>query len=154
MKDHHNYFVKQADTTDLNDAAELFNAYRQFYKQKDDRKGAHAFLSERLLNKESVIFLAVHAETNQAAGFTQLYPSFSSVSMRKTWVLNDLYVDPDHRGCGVAAQLIEHVKQFAHETRAVRVSLSTAINNETAQRLYERTGFQKDQQFFHYAYTL
>ncbi|MFD2673074.1 GNAT family N-acetyltransferase [Marinicrinis sediminis] len=92
--------------------------------------------------------------TNQAAGFTQLYPSFSSVSMRKTWVLNDLYVDPDHRGCGVAAQLIEHVKQFAHETRAVRVSLSTAINNETAQRLYERTGFQKDQQFFHYAYTL
>ena len=42
------------------------------------------------MNEESVVFIAFD-EINPI-GFVQLYPSFSSLSMKKSWVLNDLYV--------------------------------------------------------------
>lgn len=41
-------------------------------------------------NEESIVFMAF--DDNEAIGFVHLYPSFSSVSMKQTWVLNDFYV--------------------------------------------------------------
>ena len=37
-------------------------------------------------------------EDAKAVGFTQLYPSYSSVNMASLWVLSNLFVDPRHRG--------------------------------------------------------
>jgi len=68
----------------------LIDAYRQFYKQSSDVASAYEFLKERFSHGESVIFLAF--EGDQALGFTQLYPSFSSVSMARVFILNDLFV--------------------------------------------------------------
>ena len=88
--------------------APLFDAYRQFYGLLSDLAGAHRFLAERLERQESVIFLAVldragRAEGEEvAAGFTQLYPSFSSERMGRIWILNDLFV----RAGGVRLQLL------------------------------------------------
>lgn len=70
--------------------APLFDAYRQFYGQTPDLEGARQFLFERLQGGESVIFAVMEGEN--ALGFTQLYPSFSSVSMKPIWILNDLFV--------------------------------------------------------------
>ena len=53
------------------------------------------FIEQRVVNHESIIFLATN--DGLALGFTQLYPSFSSVSMRRLWILNDLFVAPSAR---------------------------------------------------------
>ena len=44
----------------------------------------------RMKNGESVIYLAMD-DNNEAMGFVQLYPSFTSVGMNKMWILNDLW---------------------------------------------------------------
>ena len=67
-----------------------FDLYRLFYGQESNLEGAKEFLKERLVNEESVVFIAF--DENNPIGFVQLYPSFSSVSMERSWVLNDLYV--------------------------------------------------------------
>lgn len=74
----------------------LFDAYRQFYRLSLDLDGARRFLSRRLMQSDSTIFLAEQAGI--AVGFVQLYPSFTSLSIRPWWVLNDLYVIPESRG--------------------------------------------------------
>jgi hypothetical protein len=71
----------------------LFDAYRQFYRQQSDPGGARQFLRARLENKQSVV-LPAHIDS-VAAGFTQLYPSFSSGAMARIFVLNDLFVVPE-----------------------------------------------------------
>ncbi|MDV2405329.1 GNAT family N-acetyltransferase, partial [Vibrio cholerae] len=71
----------------------LFDAYRVFYGQSSNREIAHEFLKSRIQNEESVSFLAID-KMGIAVGFTQLYPSFSSVSVARVWILNDLYVVP------------------------------------------------------------
>jgi ribosomal protein S18 acetylase RimI-like enzyme len=132
--------------------AALFDAYRQFYGQPPDLDGTRRFLAERLGRGESVIYAVV--EDERALGFTQLFPSFSSVSMRPIWILNDLFVAEDARRRGVGARLLRAARDHAMKTGAVRLALSTAVTNTKAQALYERDGWKRDTAFLHYEYQL
>src|ERR1700761_729624 len=130
----------------------LFNQYRMFYKQPSDIELAENFIHERLENNESVIFLAI-ADDGTPAGFTQLYPSLSSVRAAKNWVLNDLFVDARHRKQGIGEGLIKAAMDFAKSQQAAYVQLETAADNHIAQSLYENIGFIKqpsDDGFFVY----
>ncbi|MBO8155437.1 MAG: GNAT family N-acetyltransferase [Bacillaceae bacterium] len=139
--------IKQAALEDLDSVAELFDLYRGFYQQKSDLEGAREFIRERMSHKESVIFVAF--DGNEALGFTQLYPMFSSVRMNHTWVLNDLFVKKDARGRGIGEQLLKKAIDFAKETGAVSVTLETGPENKRAQKLYEKTGFKREANYFY-----
>jgi GNAT superfamily N-acetyltransferase len=132
--------------------APLFDAYRQFYGRPPDADGARRFLAERLGRGESVVYAVV--EGGRALGFTQLYPSFSSVSMRPVWIVNDLFVAEDARRRGVGARLLRAARDHATRTGAARLALSTAVTNAAAQALYERDGWRRDTAFLHYEYEL
>ncbi|KQL56168.1 MULTISPECIES: GNAT family N-acetyltransferase [Bacillaceae] len=140
--------VKEATLEDLEGIAQLFNEYRKFYHQEDHLDGAREYVHARLDKGDSVLFMV--KEDNAYLGFTQLYPTFSSISMAKAWILNDLYVHKNARGKGVAEALLEEAKAYALETGAVSIALSTAPDNFPAQRLYEKHGYKRDEQFYHY----
>jgi len=139
----------RAALDDLEALVPLFDAYRQFYAQPSDPEGARAFLSDRLKRGESVIFLAVAEGT--VVGFTQLYPSFSSVSMQRLWTLNDLFVTPDARTVGAGRVLLERAARWATETGAKGLTLATEVTNATAQRLYGACGWTRDEENLHYS---
>ncbi|PHS11012.1 MAG: GNAT family N-acetyltransferase [Blastopirellula sp.] len=139
--------IIQASSEHLEDAATLFDAYRCFYGQSSDLEAARRFLADRFKQKDSVLLLAYHAE--KAVGFTQLYPSFSSVGMQRTWILNDLFVIDSARKLGVATSLLQHAQQFGIETNAARLTLATAPENQPAQALYQKLGWVADG-FLHY----
>jgi GNAT superfamily N-acetyltransferase len=144
--------VRQATLNDLDQLVPLFDGYRQFYKQSSDTDGARSFLRARLEGNESVVYIAfAKAEEVQAVGFTQVYPLFSSVSMERLLILNDLYITPDFRGKGVGTALIDTVKNLCENLDQKGIALQTAFDNP-AQKLYEREGFKKDtdlQYFWH-----
>lgn len=141
-----------ATTNNLENLSVLFNRYRVFYKQPSDIERAKQFLSERLLRKDSIIFMAL-SDVGEAMGFTQLYPSFSSVSTQRTYILNDLYVSEVHRNKGIGEALMERAKQFAISEGAKGITLETEVNNP-AQHLYERLGWKKDDDKFHYTWEI
>jgi GNAT superfamily N-acetyltransferase len=142
------FTIIRASVQQIDQIAPLFDGYRQFYGQPADLKAGHRFLLERLTRDESVIFLAL--EGDLGLGFTQLFPSFSSVSMQRLWILNDLFVAPSARRRGVARGLLERAQQFARETQAKGLVLETAIDNP-AQHMYEALGWERDDQFYHYS---
>ena len=144
--------IIRADLQHIDILTPLFNGYRQFYGQVSDPDPCREFLTARLKNEQSVILLAQTGEV--ASGFTQLYPAFSSVSMRSTWILNDLFVAPDFRRTGVGRQLVLAATEFARETNAARLLLCTEVNNAAAQQLYEQLGWAKDGAFHYYKYQL
>jgi len=131
----------------------LFEAYREFYERPADPETARAFLRERLANGEAVVLLAL-TDRNHAAGFTLLYPSFSSLSLRRVWILHDLYVAPFARRAGVGAALMERTLQHAEDTGAEEIQLATATDNIIAQGLYEKLGYMRDEDFYHYFLTV
>ena len=140
--------VRAASAADLDALAPLFDAYRQFYGRPSELPRCRQFLADRLERRQSTVFLAL--DGGRAVGFTQLYPSFSSVSAAPIWILNDLYVAPEARGRGVGHALMAAAQGLAAETAAARLTLSTGRTNTTAQRLYEREGYRRDEDFVVY----
>ncbi len=140
--------VFRAELSDLETLVPLFDAYRVFYAQPSDRGAAREFLAARLSAGESVVFLAFLG--GEAVGFTQLYGSFSSVSLRRLWILNDLFVTPEARRKAVAGALLERAQQHARETGAKGLTLQTATDNHSAQALYEAHGWERDTGFLTY----
>jgi len=144
--------VTLASLEDLDEVSRLFDQYRVFYNQSSDLDAATKFLQERFQNQDSTDLIA--RDCDRVVGFTQLYPSFSSVSMKRVWILNDLFVDALYRKQGIAKLLMNAAEQFARQSGAVRLVLATQISNVAAQALYESLGYIKDQDFNHFALRL
>lgn len=151
--------IHQADGCDLNAVAALFNQYRMFYGKPDDAAGAARFIGERLELRDSAIFVAAAFQEPadaawEAAGFVQLYPSFSSLSMSRLWILNDLYVAKEFRGHGIGRMLLNQAKEHAVRSGAAGLTLSTHPGNLAARRLYESAGYVEDSEFVCYNLSL
>ena len=144
--------VVLANFEHLEELSVLFDQYRVFYKQSSNLTAATKFLQERFQNDDSTIVIAI--ENGSIVGFTQLYPSFSSVSMKRIWILNDLFVAQASRKQGIAKLLMLTAEKYARETEAVRIVLATQISNIAAQSLYQSFGYCKDEEFYHYALRL
>jgi len=143
--------IRKAQIEDLDLVAPLFDAYRQFYRQPPDPQLARAFLTDRFRNNESIIFIALN-DSGAALGFTQ--PSFSSASARRIYILNDLFVAPEARRQNVGRKLLQAAADFGNKAGAVRLTLSTALDNSTAQSLYESAGWLRNTEFCTYTLPL
>jgi GNAT superfamily N-acetyltransferase len=133
----------------VDEVVPLFDAYRVWYGEDSDPDGAHHFISQRLSANESEIFFARRGD--QPVAFVQLYPVFSSVSMGRVWILNDLYVGESARRQGVGTILLEAAAEFARALGAIRLELETEQTNTAAQAAYEALGWQKTSKFLHYS---
>ena len=140
--------IRRAHGDDAAGIAALFDEYRQFYGQSADLGGAHRFIESRLQAGDSVLFVA--DRSGHLVGFTQLYPSFSSVSMKRLWILNDLFVQPESRRSGVGQRLMAAAEAFAATSGSKGLILSTQKTNAKAKALYESRAWQLDPQFDHY----
>ncbi len=140
--------IKKVALDDLDTMAPLFDAYRMFYKQESNLGAAKLFLSKRVEDNQSIILLA-QDDNNSALGFTQLYPSFSSVALKQVFILNDLFVCKEGRDKGVGSALLEAAKDVAREHGARGLVLETDKDNP-AQKLYEKNGWTKDSALHYY----
>ncbi|MBO9151585.1 GNAT family N-acetyltransferase [Chitinophaga sp. GCM10012297] len=140
--------IIKATTDHLPQLAVLFDLYRQHYEQQPDVAGAESYLMERLVRNESVIYVA--EEGGELIGFTQLYPVFSSIGMKKAWILNDLYVSEQHRRKGAARGLLSASRELGEATDARYLMLQTHTTNEKARALYESNGWKRDDEFYYY----
>ncbi|WP_410499910.1 GNAT family N-acetyltransferase [Chitinibacter sp. S2-10] len=151
------FAISNAGILDLDDLAPLFIAYRQFYidtslryaNYSQDHEEARAFLSERLVLKDSRLYLVRDAQ-NKAIGFTQVFESFSSMSLCRSWVLNDLFVLPELRGQKIGGALLAHVEREAKAIGVGMLTMQTSPENVNAHRLYQKMGYVREMGHLHF----
>lgn len=142
--------IREAISSDTKELSVLFNNHRVLHKGHDDVKACEEYLSERIKNKESIIFVAEN--NNEIVGFTQLYPLFSSTNLKRLWLLNDLFVAQNHRGKRISVLLIDKAKKLCKETNAHGIILETDKSNIVGNKLYPKTGFKLDTEHNFYAW--
>ena len=141
--------IIQVDTSHIDQVVELFDAYRVWYRKESNKEAAKNFLLQRIKNGESIIY-ACENEEGTLVAFTQLYPIFSSVRMKRMWLLNDLFVDPNFRGQGISKMLINQAKDLCKKTNACGVLLETETTNDIGNKLYPATGFELEENNFYF----
>lgn len=132
--------IRKATLQDIGQLSELFDQYTIFYQKEPDLPAAEQFLTERIENRDSEIFI-IESE-GKLLGFVQLYPIFSSTRMKRYWLLNDLFVHENYRGKGFSKQLIEKAKEIAKSTDAGGILLETGKTNDIGNKLYPGCGFE------------
>ncbi|WP_397362477.1 GNAT family N-acetyltransferase [Olleya sp. R77988] len=139
--------ILKANYTHLDQIVPLFDAYRVFYRQVSNPEAARQFIKARLETQDTIILIAF-AE-NKPVGFTQLFHSFSSVSMQPLFILNDLYVDSNYRKQGFGVALLNEAKKLCINLDYKGIALQTETTNP-AQKLYESLDWKidKDLQYF------
>lgn len=142
--------IVQATLEHLDLLTPLFVRYREFYDELPLPESSRAFLEKRLRRGESVIYLALADDEERLLGFCQLYPSYSSLSLKRVWILNDIYVVEEARRQLVADHLLQTAKRMARQTQAVRLRVATSRDNDVAQKVYQSIGFREDTEFRNY----
>ena len=148
-----NYKIIKATKENIEQVGKLFDLYREFYKYKSNIRESTNYISDRINNNESTIFLSL-SENNIPSGFVQLYESFGSLHLGKIVILYDLYVSKEFRKLGIGEELMKRSLLYAESIGAKSIELSTAKDNMTAQSLYEKIGYIKDNEFYSYSYDI
>ena len=144
--------VRLAGAQDLDQLADLFDQYRQFYECPPDLGAAKNWLAENLERGRSTLFAADNG--SQLLGFTQLYPALCSVDLVDYFVLYDLYVIEAARRQGIARALMNAASEWAKAQGADRLDLETARDNAPGQALYRDLGYELDEIFLKFSLDL
>mgnify|MGYP001184007202 CR=1 FL=1 len=141
--------IIRAANNHIEKIGQLFDLYRQFYSYDSNLKESTTYIKQRILNNESIIFIALN-KNDEALGFVQLYETFGSLDLGKIIVLYDLYVKKEFRKNNIGKKLMLKSHDYAKNVQAKRIQLSTATDNIIGQSLYESLGYVKDVNFYTY----
>jgi ribosomal protein S18 acetylase RimI-like enzyme len=105
--------------------------------------GYGSYLGSLLRDQDIVILVA--EQDGEVLGYTYAgVEGYDYMALRgPAGALYDIVVDPAHRGHGVGRMLLDATLTALEERGAPRVVLSTAEQNEPAQRLFARAGFRR-----------
>jgi len=149
----HNIVVRPAVPADLPSIARLgvmlvrihheFDTLRFIAATPATERGYREFLGSQLSNADSVVLVA--EQEGEVVGYTYAgLEGWDYMTLRApAGMLHDILVDPAHRGFGIGHLLLDATIAELKLRGAPRVVLSTASENEGAQRMFAAAGFRR-----------
>jgi ribosomal protein S18 acetylase RimI-like enzyme len=120
-----------------------FDARRFIAATPQTEHGYASFLGKQLGNPGIVILVAEQGGEVLAYTYAGI-EGYDYMSLRgPAGILYDIVVDPGHRGRGLGRLLLDDTLTELEKRGAAQVVLSTAEQNEPAQRLFARAGFRR-----------
>ena len=106
-------------------------------------QGYASFLGTQLEEPDVIVLVA--EQDGEVLGYTYAgVEGYDYMALRgPAGELHDIVVDPAHRGHGIGRTLLDATLAALEARGAPRVVLSTAEQNEPAQRLFARAGFRR-----------
>jgi len=132
--------VRPLDRDDFVPWDRLWQGYLAFYETERPPDFRRAYFG-RLLSGDPHDYACLLAlDGERPVGLAHYLFHAHGWHARPVCYLQDLYVDPGHRGRGVGRALIEAVYAEADKKDASGVYWTTQHFNDTARRLYDRVG--------------
>ena len=137
-----NFKIRPVHLSDYDKWRPLWDGYNAFY----GRSGATALPEEitkttweRFFNPSEPVFALVAEDANGAlVGLVHYLFHRNTTRINDVCYLNDLFTQQEHRGRGVARQLILSVYDEAKKVRSNRVYWTTQTTNVAGRALYDK----------------
>lgn len=129
--------VRDIREDDHDDWRRLFVEYGVFYKT-DFTPAVLDGVWAWLMDAESDVCAVVAVDDGRAYGFALYRQLPDTFTAGPAWFLDDLYVEPGHRGSGAGAALIDAVAERAASDGGGTLRWITAADNATARSVYDK----------------
>jgi GNAT superfamily N-acetyltransferase len=96
---------------------------------------------EAILGSDAAAAFVAEADAGRAVGMVTVQLAISTAEGGPSGLLEDLFVEEEHRRRGVAAGLVGAVEAWCAERGATRVQLLADRGNERALRFYDAAGY-------------
>ena len=131
--------IRPARTDEIEELLPLIRAYCEFYETEPDDEGLRVMF-ETLITEPSQGAVFIARDDGRAVGFATLDWKWSSLKAARLGYLEDLFVEPEARGRGIADALIQVCGDRCRELGMRAMQWLTAPDNHRAQKVYDRAG--------------
>jgi GNAT superfamily N-acetyltransferase len=135
--------IRPARADEVEELLPLMRAYCEFYESLPSDDGLRQMLATLIADpSQGAVFIA--RDGDGAVGVATLDWKWSSLKGARMGYLEDLFVDPEARGRGIADALIEICAERCRELGMPAMQWATAPDNRRAQQVYNRTGAEAE----------
>ena len=135
--------IDTVGAADLPELMPMLRAYCDFYRVDPTDERLRALVSALIDYPSEGLQLIARDSDGTPLGFATIYWTWQTLHAARVGVLNDFFVTPASRGSGAGRALIERCRELCRERGAEKLVWETALDNATAQRLYDGIGAEK-----------
>lgn len=134
------FSIREAAPRDVGEILRLIRELAVYEKLEHMAVGTEAMLRESLFGARRAAEALVAERSGRAVGFALYFTTFSTFVCRPGLYLEDLFVEPAHRGAGIGKALLRRLAALAVERDCGRLEWRVLDWNEPSIRFYESLG--------------
>ena len=134
------FLIRPAHAGDVDELFRLIGALGEYEKLTHMITGTPAMLREALFGARPLCEALMAERGGRAVGFALFFTSFSTFLCKPGLYLEDVFVEPAHRGVGIGKALLVRLAALAVERGCGRFEWRVLDWNEPSIRFYESLG--------------
>jgi GNAT superfamily N-acetyltransferase len=136
------FSLRAATEADLGDVMRLVRGLAEYEKLTNHCTATEADFHAHLFGPKSIAHAALAEINNQPVGLALWYYTLSTFAGRKRLFVEDVFVEPAHRGAGIGHALFRHMAQVALAEGCNGMEWRVLNWNQPAINFYRRIGAQ------------
>jgi GNAT superfamily N-acetyltransferase len=134
------FLIRAAAPADVGELLRLIHELAVYEKLEHMAVGTQPMLHAALFGERPVCEALVAQSGGRAVGFALFFPTFSTFLCKPGLYLEDLFVEPTHRGLGIGKALLQRLAALTVERGGGRFEWRVLDWNEPSIRFYEGLG--------------
>ena len=134
------FAIRAAAPADVPDLLRLIGELAAYEKLEHMARGNASMLHAALFGPRPAAEATVAERGGRAVGFALYFTTFSTFLCKPGLYLEDLFVEPAHRGAGIGKALLRNLAALAAERGCGRLEWRVLDWNEPSIRFYESLG--------------
>lgn len=135
-----NINIRFATTTDLSLILQFIKELAEYEKLLDEVVATEEILQETLFGPKAHAEVIISSLGEKPVGFALFFHNFSTFLGRPGIYLEDLYVRPEARGCGIGRLMLAYLAKLAKDRNCGRLEWWVLDRNKPAIKFYESIG--------------
>jgi GNAT superfamily N-acetyltransferase len=134
------FLIRAATPDDAGELMRLIRALAEYEKLSDMCVGTPEMLRESLFGARPSCEALIAERGGRSVGFALFFTTFSTFLCKPGLYLEDLFVEPSHRGAGIGKALLRRLAALALERGCGRFEWRVLDWNEPSIRFYKSLG--------------
>ena len=134
------FTIRPAARADAGELLRLIRSLARYEKLENLATGTEAMLAASLFGPRPACEALISERGGRAVGFALFFTTFSTFLCKPGIYLEDIFVDPAHRGAGIGKALLRRLAALAVERGCWRLEWRVLDWNTPSIRFYESLG--------------